>query len=78
MRATLRDVLYRVNNGPVYGNLEAQLGSETDSEHAIGTQALERAIRYLQCSVSGQEGETEFEIEYADHKTHVFYLDCTY
>lgn len=78
MRATLRDVLYRVNNGPVYGNLETQLGSETDSEHAIGTQALERAIRYLQSSVSGQESESEFEIEYADNKTHVFYLDYTY
>lgn len=78
MRATLRDVLYRVNTGPVYGNLEAQLGSEDAPEHTIGTQALEKAIRYLQASVSGQEGETEFEIEYADHKTHVFYLDCTY
>lgn len=78
MRATLREVLYRVNTGPVYGNLEAQLGSEDASEHTIGTQAIEKAIRYLQASVSGQEGETEFEIEYADHKTHVFYLDYTY
>lgn len=75
MKATLRDVLYRVNNGPVYGNLEAQLGSEDASEHAIGTQALNEAIRYLQKFVCEQEGETEFEIEYADHKTHVFYLD---
>jgi len=78
MRATLRDVLYRVNAGTVYGNLEAQLGSEDASEHTIGTQAIEKAIRYLKESTSGEEGETEFEIQYANLTTHVFYLDYTY
>jgi hypothetical protein len=78
MKATLRDVLSRVNVGTMYGTLEVELGSDSAPEHQIGTEAVQEAIRFLKTSTSGHEDVTEFEIQYENGNTYIFYLDASY
>lgn len=77
MFGVLREVLSRCNSDTLYGKFEVNLGCDDATEYDLGTQALEKANRFMEDYVkySFDDGEVEFEIEYGNGKFQVFYLN---